>query len=126
MQMRLMPVVLPHELLQVLVPTKGFREAFGTTMKDVRVYWQHCAKHMSWAKEHPCVRDGADMTVPLFLYGDDTQLNENGDKMTVLMMGCCLDERDNSMMTHYPLFIYREACFYSIVMSSALDAASTL
>ena len=65
-------------------------------------------------------------TVPLFLYGDDTQMNENGEKMTVLMMGCCLDERDSSMMTHYPLFIYREACFYGLGLSLPSDATSRL
>ena len=119
-----MPIVLPHELLQVLVPNKGFRESFGTTMKDIQVYWQHCAKHTSWGKDHPCMNSGT--TVPLFLYGDDTQMNENGEKMTVLMMGCCLDERDSSMMTHYPLFIYREACFYGLGLSLPSDATSRL
>lgn len=123
-RLRLMPVVLPHELLQVLLPSKGFKESFGTTMKDIRAYWQHVAHHVSWAKDHPCAHDG--MAVPLFLYGDDTQMNENGEQMTVVMMGCCLDERDTSMLSHYPLFIYREACFYRHVLSSAVAAASSL
>ena len=116
-----MPVILPHDLLPLLVSNNGFQEAFGTSPEDIAAYWRHCAKHMSWAKDHPAVAHADGATVPVFLYGDDTQMNENGDKMTVLMMGCCLDERTNSMMTHFPLFIYREAWF---VFLQPLDSRS--
>lgn len=97
-------MVLPHKLLPWMVE----HDLFPTEAMDparLREYWEHLSGHLEWAKSHVALCHHAH--VPVWLWGDDAQYNELGQKIVAVSMGCVLDDRTHCVQTVWPLFAYR-------------------
>ena len=98
---RKLPVVLPTDLLAWLVekdrwPGREIRSS------DIAEYWKRATDHnQPWA-------EGVDpRSHPLYLWGDDAQYDEKGSKLILVVLGHCLDEQTNSLLSCFPLFCIR-------------------
>ena len=98
-----LPICLPHELLPWLERRNVFPKL---DQKDLKKWWDHAAEH-----DLPHQVFSADCH-PLWIWGDDCQFNELGEKLICISMGHILDPRTFSMESCYPIFVLREeACF---------------
>ena len=105
-------MILPHHLVQHLARS-GHLEAAGLSMEDVRQYWDHMGRHAAWGASHPAV--GSARHMPMFLYGDDARFNSFGDKLLIVCCGFVLDQRKSSLLTHFPLFLLKEAGHHQVM-----------
>lgn len=104
---RKLPVVLPHDLVPALI-AEGIwpSQVGGLGPKDTEEWWDHMCKHGTWASEHPASKHKHHE--PLSLYGDDAAFTKtSNEKMTVITLSHCLDTRKNSMLTSWPLCVFR-------------------
>ena len=96
-----LPICLPHELLPWLQRHKLFP---AIKKNELERWWKHAAKHdlshasLSPEFEHHC----------LYIWGDDAQFNELGEKLICISVGHILDPRTFSMESCYPIFVLRE------------------
>ena len=104
--LRLLPIVLPHELIEHLQKSGHLAEA-ALSLEACREYWQHASKYMEWGPGHSASAAGRHH--PMYLYGDDARVNNWGDKLIFICLGMVLDSRRHSMMTHFPLVVVKEA-----------------
>lgn len=76
-------------------------------MDNVKVeqFWRHMSSRVSWAKDF--VSKYGYGVQPMYLWGDDAQVNERGEKVMTIGFGHCLDDRKSSVATVWPLFLYR-------------------
>ena len=102
---RLLPVVLPHDLVRHL-QKNGHLDQAELNLDACRRYWAHAGRFMAWSEDHAATTGGCHH--PLFLYGDDARWNVYGDKLVLVSMGFVLDSRPHSMKTHWPLFVLQE------------------
>ena len=104
-------MILPHHLVQHLARS-GHLQAAGLSIEDVKEYWSHMGKFSSWGPSHPAFSTGRHM--PMFLYGDDARINAFGDKLVLVCGGFVLDQRKSSLLTHFPLFVLKEAISHQL------------
>ena len=70
---------------------------------EIELYWRFLA-----SRDCPSTSDKPGSgCIPLYLWGDDCQFNERGQKMCTIVCGHVLDTRKNSKLTVYPLFVYQ-------------------
>lgn len=106
MTLRKFPVVLPHELLPVLyerhhVPHPD--DDGGATSQ----FWHHMAQlSLPWTESVTSTLNNG-LVLPLYLWGDDAQINERGEKLIAVACGSWLDERSNGKDSVWPLFSIR-------------------
>ena len=104
-QRRKKPVILPHHLIHYL-HKEGISDIDEAASRH---YWQHIQKFTEWGAGHPCSADPSDLVIGTFVYGDDIKFNNN-EKLTAVDLGYVLAEKKvDSMKTHHPLFVVREA-----------------
>ena len=101
---RKLPVVLPHKLIPWMLEN-GIYPEDTLDLDDVSNHWDHLASHLDWASEH--VQQHGRHHIPLYLWGDDAQYNEEGGKLVTVAMGAVLDNRTSAVATVWPLFCYR-------------------
>ena len=104
LQLRKMPVVLPHKLLPWMLEN-GIYPQEALESATVSSYWTHLSSCLPWACEH--VRRKGPQFQPLWLWGDDAQYNIANDKLVTVAMGAVLDDRRCATATVWPLFCYR-------------------
>lgn len=97
---RKMPCTLPSELLPFLIGNGLFPEV--PLRKRMR-YWNHlrgCSSPMAMGiPSNDCL--------PLFIWGDAAQYCKD-ESVIIICIGCTLDDRKDSIQTHFPLVICRE------------------
>lgn len=104
--LRKFPVVLPHELLPLLYERHHVPhpDADGGATSE---FWHHmCQLSLPWTESvTSTLNDG--QILPLYLWGDDAQINERGEKLIAVARGSWLDERSNGKDSVWPLFSIR-------------------
>ena len=71
-------------------------------------FWDHMmqCQSLTWpANVASSLNDG--QILPLYLWGDDAQINERGEKLIAVAFGNWLDERSNGKDSIWPLFTIR-------------------
>ena len=102
---RQMPVVLPHDLVSAMAKAGIWPSQIGKA-ESVRDWWEHNAKKNNWYCNHPAFTD--QKHEPLCLYGDDACLTKAGnEKMVCITLSHCLDTRSDSLVTSWPLCLFR-------------------
>ena len=102
---RQMPMVLPHDLVSAMAKAGLWPSQIGKA-ESVRDWWEHNAKKNNWYCNHPAFTD--QKHEPLCLYGDDACLTKAGnEKMVCITLSHCLDTRSDSLVTSWPLCLFR-------------------
>lgn len=96
-----LPVCLPHELLPWLQNHGLFPPV---EKKDLEQWWKHAS---TLDLPHAAISPNCQHH-PWWIWGDDCQFNELGEKLICICMGHCLDNRTYSMESRYPIFVLRE------------------
>lgn len=97
---RKMPCTLPSDLLPFLIEHGLFPEV---PLRQRKRYWNHlreCSSPM--AQQIP-----SNDLLPLFLWADAANYWKD-ESVLAICIGCTLDDRKNSLETHFPLVICRE------------------
>ena len=93
-------MVLPEHLLPWLLERDKL-----PNHDEISNYWNHMAEQdIPWVTQ---VVESGGAYVPLYLWGDDSVVNERNEKLVAVVCGSWLDTRKNSKDTVYPLFTYR-------------------
>ena len=71
-------------------------------------FWSHMCERtkFSWPQEVVATMNEGKV-LPLYLWGDDAQINERCEKLIACACGNWLDERSNGKDSMYPLFCIR-------------------
>ncbi|OLP83931.1 S-antigen protein [Symbiodinium microadriaticum] len=84
---RLMPVILPHELVAALHKTGELTNMYD--MQGLREYWDHVIGHAT--TQVPWPNNVPDMILPAGLHGDDCRFTDTGEKIVVISWNLVLD-----------------------------------
>lgn len=95
-----MPCTLPSELLPFLIDSGLFP---NIPLRQRRRYWNHLRELSSPMAMGISSND----YLPLFIWGDAAHYCKD-ESVIVICIGCTLDDRKNSIETHFPLVICRE------------------
>lgn len=97
-----MPVILPHQLIPFLLQQKIMLDE-PEMDREIEYYWRFLS-----SVDFPGAADKPGSgTIPLWIWGDDSQYNGQGSKVVLVSIGAVLDWRTCSKMTTWPLFAYK-------------------
>lgn len=97
-----MPVVLPHELVPFLLKHQLLINNDAMDL-EIEQYWRFLSSMgMPGSMDKP-----GSGTIPLWIWGDDSQYNEQQSKVVLVAIGLVLDSRKCSKSTVYPLFAFK-------------------
>ena len=101
--LRPMPILLPHQLLPWLVEN-GICPTTSETYEEIAAFWAHLR-----ARGVP-THGASDQHIPLYIWGDDAQFTKaHQDKAVVVAMGCVLSSESDAMAAVWPLLMYQQA-----------------
>ena len=99
--LRKIPVVLPEHLFEWLVE----HDQPLPTSEECSEFWSHMAERDApWVG--PVIATGAQF-IPVYLWGDDAQINERNEKVISVVCGFLTGKRANPKDSIYPLFTIR-------------------
>ena len=108
-----MPAILPHQLIPFLLQQKVMLDE-PEMDHEIEYYWRFLSSvGFPMAADKP-----GSGTIPLWIWGDDSQYNEQGSKVVLVSIGAVLDWRTCSKMTTWPLFAYKVESQLMIITKS--------
>ncbi|CAK9007322.1 unnamed protein product [Durusdinium trenchii] len=109
-----MEILYPDDLASALFSRS--KEAFIKCMfadVDADRFWNHCAAHCEWFKQHSLnTYPRRDRLIPFSLYGDDVQCYRNSEVGTVSIIAWTSDFAygNTSLCRYFPIAVYSEHC----------------